>query len=73
MRAGFGHLSINSEGNFGKNRGNTRGSIGISPAAKNSNATLYNGRIDNTKCLGWWVDVGLKLGVATPHLICMDQ
>jgi hypothetical protein len=69
VSAAFGPLSIQAEGNYGQNWGNTRGLVGVSPAAIHSAATLVGTKIDDTKTLAWWVDVGFKFGVATPHLM----
>lgn len=69
VMAAFGPFKISAEGNWGRNWGNTGLGIGVSPPARNSAATIYNHRLDNTTTYGWWVDGSYRLGIVTPHIM----
>lgn len=73
FRGGFGPVVVSAEYQYGYNWGNTSGTMGVSWAALNSGATTRlvgaKTEIDDTKCQSGWIDVGFKLGPATPHLI----
>ena len=67
--AGFGPFQFSAEGNWGRNWSNTGGGMGVSPPARNSAATIYDRRLDNTTTYGWWVDGSYRLGIVTPHIM----
>ena len=69
LKFGMGPFTLEAEGNYGQNWGNTRGLIGASSAARAANASAFDGNLDNTKTFSYWLDLGFKLGPATPHLI----
>ena len=70
VKAGFGPFVIAAEGNYGTNWRNTRGQIGVSPAAVLANAVLKNdGQINNAETGSLWIDLSYKFGPVTPHLI----
>jgi len=65
----FGPFQFSAEGNWGRNWSNTGGGMGVSPPARNSAATIYDRRLDNTTTYGWWVDGSYRLGIVTPHIM----
>lgn len=67
--AAFGPFQLSAEGNWGQNWSNTGGGMGVSPPARNSAATIYNRRLDDTTTYGWWVDGSYRMGIATPHVV----
>jgi hypothetical protein len=67
--AAFGAFQISAEGNWGQNWSNTGGGMGVSPAARNSAATIYEGKLDDTTTYGWWVDGSYRVGIVTPHIV----
>jgi hypothetical protein len=70
IKTGFGPLAVQAEINYGQNMGNVRGSYGIlSPPSLVDSALLVNGKVEDAKCLGYWIDVAFKLGMITPHLM----
>jgi len=70
FKTGYGALAISAEGNYGKNWGNTRGLIGVSPPAELASAILQeDGQINDAETYSFWIDISYKFGPATPHLI----
>ena len=67
--AAFGPFQLSAEGNWGQNWSNTGGGMGVSPPARNSAATIYNRRLDDTTTYGWWVDGSYRVGIVTPHIV----
>ena len=67
--AAFGPFQLSAEGNWGQNWSNTGCGIGVSPPARNSAATLYEGQLDDTTTYGWWVDGSYRVGIVTPHIV----
>jgi hypothetical protein len=70
LNMSFGPLTITGELNFGENWAITEGTW-LSTAVGNSYAPylLANGQFSDTDEFGWWIDVALKLGPVTPHLL----
>jgi hypothetical protein len=68
VKGGFGPFGFAAEGNWGRNVGNTRMSLGTSAPCQIA-AALPNpdGVINNATTYGYWFDVWYKLGPVTPH------
>ena len=64
FNSGFGAFLLSGEANLGQNWGNSRGSNGTSPAARNAGAQvrLANSRIevDDADNQAYWLDLGYK-------------
>ena len=70
-KMGFGPFGLALEGQWGKNWGNTRGLIGVSPPAEISSAMWMtnNNTINDAETWSWWIDASYKFGPITPHLM----
>ena len=69
ITGGFGPVGIKAEVNYGENWGNTRRTGGVSPADAMAGAQVVAGKVYDTECTSYFIDVSFKLGMATPHLI----
>ena len=64
LTAGFGPVTIAGEIQTGENWGNTRATApGLGASASTA------GKVTDAKVISGWLDVGFKLGPATPHVI----
>ena len=74
FKFGYGPFSLEGEGQWGKNWGNTRSLIGVSPSVMYSGARLMrNGQIEDAETYSFWVDLSYKFGPLTPHVIYGQQ
>ncbi len=82
VNAGFGPFAIAAEGNWGRNWGNTNGSMGNSPSAIGRNVAGYrmasatlmdNNKIHDAETYSFWFDASFKFGPVTPHLMYGQQ
>jgi hypothetical protein len=69
VMAALGPVKLSAELNWGQNWGNTRTGMGVSPPARNSGATLYQGQLDNTQTYGWWIDAAYEFTSIIPHVM----
>ena len=71
LKGGFGPVAVEAEVNYGQNMGNVRGSYGIlsPPSLVDSAVLTAGGKVENADCLGYWIDLSVKAGMATPHFI----
>ena len=68
VKGGFGPFGFAAEGNWGRNVGQTRMSIGTSaPASIASALPNPDGKINDATTYSYWVDVWYQLGPVTPH------
>jgi len=68
VKGGFGPFGFAAEGNWGRNVGSTRMSIGTSaPASIASALPNPDGKINNATTYSYWFDVWYKIGPVTPH------
>jgi len=74
FKFGYGPFGLEGEGQWGKNWGNTRSLIGVTPSVMYSGARLMsNGEIEDAETYSFWVDLYYKIGPVTPHLIYGQQ
>ena len=74
FKFGYGPFGLEGEGQWGKNWGNTRSLIGVSPSVMYSGARLMsNGEIEDAETYSFWVDFYYKFGPVTPHVIYGEQ
>lgn len=69
LKTGYGPLIFSAEGNWGKNWGNTFSYMGYTYPGMFSSAGYENGTVKDTYTYSYWLDLGYKLGIATPHIM----